>query len=231
MVNISPGTIQWNNFHYGEIVDWESYHVAREDNRYGSISAVVTDDLSSRSLQGSASDKLEAKLIVQESSHKERTNQIVANYSISRTGDSRSCFVVGPGEIATNLQKASRLPNGRCQGRNCGSADGISTLLVEGEGLLDTHLSPATGHLPVIRVIADQELAVWIALTQVNAAPPSRAIGHGRYNIRLFNCLQGSECLRCCVVNATNWCDMDEASPYPDSNIAYRQVCIVKPTS
>ena len=80
-------------------------------------------------------------------------------------------------------------------------------------------------------LLLDQTLVVKVALTQVNATPPSRAAEHRRYSIRLFNCLQGSECPRWCVVNAAaNWRGVDE-SPYPGGDISDHQVYNVRSTS
>jgi hypothetical protein len=225
IVNITPGTIQWNGFHYSHVIDAKAYHDAfAGSSQYYAEKQTVVDDLSSRSLPGSASDKLEAKLLVQESSDKDRANHLTAAYAVSRRGDGRNCFFVGPADISRKLQKASRIPTKSCyQPSKCGSADGVSALLVEGEGLLDLTLNPPKGSpevraLPFIRVIADQDLAVWIALMQESATGNNRSPGGIGY-IDLQNFLQGDECLYCCVTAAIRLT--------PDNQCP---VCIVKPT-
>ncbi|KAK4444582.1 hypothetical protein QBC34DRAFT_414886 [Podospora aff. communis PSN243] len=115
-VNIVPVTIQWNGFHYKNVVDAEGRHgqITVSNVQYPAEKQVAVDDLSSHSLAGSASDKLEASLFVQESSERDRVDHLIAIYTISRRGAGQDSFLVGPAEISARLQRASRIPRKSC---------------------------------------------------------------------------------------------------------------------
>ena len=196
MIYVAPGRIQWNDYLYSQIEDREEYSlhpIARwRDNRWrsGDASSLTNYD----ELTDSTSDNLDTALVIEENSPYGQRN-IVARWRISC---SKGFFLITPHRIVTSVSWA--FVGKICDGRNCGSLNGLRSILVQGEGVLGEDQRSSNGMLtgrdPIIRVLTRNPAAVWVALARDRFEAPR--VG----GIETRHYLQCRQCVRCCVKNA-----------------------------
>ncbi|KAM0426049.1 hypothetical protein ACHAPT_008680 [Fusarium lateritium] len=195
LVTIVPGRIEWNHFLFDYVQDLvDRFDLELEDRRYDSTSArgIAQYD----NLVDSSSPDLKAELVVDEAATVKRV--LLAKYRVTTPRFPGQYFMVGPRQVWYRLNDAFTAAT--CQGRICRSLDGFRSILVEGEGLIG-HIDPKEPLVPVIRVLPTQDLSIWLAVSQTNL--PKTAQAMERRPVRIFNKLQGGQCVRCCVVNAS----------------------------
>ncbi|CAH0051602.1 unnamed protein product [Clonostachys solani] len=201
LVNIIPGGIQWNDFIYHQIQDdRDDTQPQASTSGYDSIPARPINTYDSFSNISSPATNLQVKLVVEEASIQQMT--LVAKYRVS-SPDRAGHFNIGVYSIWSQLNQALTLAD--CHNEVCGSLEGIPSVFVEGEGLINQELDLLSSQVPIIRVLTGQDLAVWVALSQKDMYWGEE--GFERNQASLVNTLQGRQCVYCCVTNGLKYLD------------------------
>lgn len=204
LVTIVPGRIEWNQFTFDSVQDLvDRFEIEPEDRRYDSTSATAITQYDG--LVDTSSPDLRSELVVEETSTMKRS--LRANYRITSPSFPGKYFMVGARQIWYRLNDAFSAAT--CRGKTCRSLDGFRSILVEGEGLIGPGLDPRDPLVPVIRVLPSQALSIWLALSQTNLLNCAQPME--RRPVRIYNKLQGGQCVRCCVVNASEVSDEFDA--------------------
>ncbi|KAF5610863.1 hypothetical protein F25303_14519 [Fusarium sp. NRRL 25303] len=206
LVNVIPGRIEWNKSTYDYVQDIiDEQEKGTEEYVYQSTGAEIITQYDG--LMDSSSPDLKAELIVEEAATVNRG--LLANYRITTQKFPSRQFLLGPRMVWYRLNDAFTAAT--CQGRICKSLDGFRSILVWGEGIIRKEGVLQEPLAPIIRVLPSQDLSIWLALSQTNFPAASRtnfpvASGAPRQRpSRIFNKLQGGQCIRCCVLRAAEF--------------------------
>lgn len=138
---------------------------------------------------------LNAYLILDEHWGQPSANTLGAYYTIGRSDDANSRFRVDPLGIIQEVWAATSL-QGPCSGtsRSCKFLEGQGGIVIEGEGYIDgSSLPTSSNQLVIVRTLDQDNLAIWVALSQMELASPySGSVG-------FINILQEAQCLGCCI--------------------------------
>lgn len=200
LVTIIPGKIEWNQFQYDYVQDLvDRFEPEVDDRRYDSIStAGITqyDDL-----VDSSSPDLRIELVVEEAATVTRV--LRANYRVTTPSFPGRYFMIGARQVWYRLNGAFTAAS--CRGKACRSPNGFRSLLVEGEGLIGPGIGRHDTLVPIIRVLPSQDISIWLALSQSNLPKSCQQVPRGP--LRIFNQLQGNQCVRCSVMNVLDILD------------------------
>jgi hypothetical protein len=193
-IYVVPGRIEWKGIQHDRIR--ESAPPNHRNDTSDTMSLMwytgATDVTNYDNLADSSSPDLEAVLIIEENVH--RFQELEAKWRISSSKG--YCF------LASRLERyiPRDFCNTTCPRRGCGSLNGFKSKLADTDGFLDCSGFTKAGQLfpsdPLIRVVAGNRLALWLAL----AESPNRHFEE--YSVVIVPFLQGEQCIRCCVNNA-----------------------------
>jgi hypothetical protein len=199
-VKVVPGRIQWKNHTYDDIQDpYSGYGRGIRGSPYAAKSATLVSKYDH--LEGYVSPKLEADL---------RVGEMVDSRSVTASWHIRNLstpghFEIGPKYIAGQISRAH--PAARCDksSHRETSLDGFRTLLITGEGTVNSdHLNGSKG-LPIVRFVGNEAMAIWVVLSDAGLYNWTYQDGEETVNMQLEYILQGQQCLHCCVMKTNRF--------------------------
>lgn len=191
LVHIVPGQILWNGHRYRQVRDEASSDFVDDQSRWKAFNASLESQHIAE-LADSSSRDLDAQLIIEESDP--HAQSITARWKVST--QSHGSWYLGPQQIANRLADAHF--GKTCPRQGCEPHEPFEHVLVEGEGSVASRfreLMLPSLKIPIIRVLKDNPIAVWIALDCHYSSERPGSASH------MCCILQGQQCKSCTIKN------------------------------